>query len=204
MNNSLAGAQSLHHFWFEEIKGQKEYIERRVKIWFGKDQGIDSQVRGNFLPLLEEYEKSGLKKWRSPDGKSLLSLILLLDQVPRNIFRQTAKAHKFDLDALALAKELVDKGDDLDFHPIERVFIYLPFEHSEELECQKVSINKFAQLKTGCPKGIEDFISIAEQMAQLHHEVIDKFGRFPHRNIYLGRESTPEELEFLQDPKYHF
>ncbi|MBR8829478.1 MAG: DUF924 domain-containing protein [Gomphosphaeria aponina SAG 52.96 = DSM 107014] len=176
-------------FWFgkvgRELKPRKE--------WFVKDEAFDKKVRLLFLKDYEEAAQGKLEHWRNAP-ESCLALIILLDQFPRNMFRNSPQAFATDNYALAIAKGAVNKGFDQELLPVERWFIYLPFEHSESLEMQQEAVRLFASLK-------DDPASAGtREYAEKHLKIIERFGRFPHRNEILGRESTPAEIEFLQEP----
>lgn len=168
--------QDILDFWFRQDR----------KAWFGKDPVFDAEIRSRFLSAYERAFAGGLDSWRN-EPKSCLALVILLDQFPRNMFRGTASAFAADPMALAAARVIVDRAWDRSLSPDERMFAYLPFEHSESIEDQERSLELFA--------GNPNF-----EWARRHWEIIRRFGRFPHRNAALGRESTPEEIEFLKQP----
>jgi uncharacterized protein (DUF924 family) len=171
-------AQEVLAFWFRGAESRKE--------WFEKNAAFDEQIRSRFLPLWEHALAGKLSAW-AQTRESWPAFIVLCDQFPRNMFRGSAQAFATDPLALAAAK----RGVDLDWHrellPVEQMFVYLPFEHSEDLADQERALRLFA--------GHENF-----EWARKHWEIIRRFGRFPHRNAALGRESTPEEIEFLKQP----
>jgi len=187
--------QEILEFWFGK-KGEEEYGKQK-KEWFVKDKTFDEKVRSLFL---EDYQTAAQKKlnhWRELPP-SCLALIIILDQFPRNMFRDTPQAFATDNYALEVAKEAVKKGFDQQLLPIERWFIYLPFEHSENLGDQQQAVKLFSSLKDD-PESADTV-----EYADKHLKIIERFGRFPHRNEILGRESTAEELEFLQQPGSKF
>jgi uncharacterized protein (DUF924 family) len=145
----------------------------------------------------EEAARGELRSWASTP-LAALALVVLLDQFPRNMFRGTARAFASDAMALAVAAIVVDRRFDAVLRPIERVFAYLPFEHAEDLGSQRRAVEMFATVEGGVLDG-----SYADY-ARRHCEVIERFGRFPHRNEILGRVSTPEEIEFLKQPGSRF
>lgn len=160
------------------------------KTWFGKDPQFDAEIRARFLPLYERAAAGGLDGWKQAP-ESCLALVIVLDQFPRNMFRGTARAFAADALALEAARTIVKHSWDRNFSTNERTFAYLPFEHSESLEDQEHSLQLFA--------GSENL-----DWAQKHYDIVRRFGRFPHRNAVLGRESTPEEIEFLSRPGSSF
>lgn len=157
--------------------------------WFDSTPEFDAQLRARFLGLYREAAAGGLAGWRA-DGRGCLGLVLLLDQLPRNVFRNTAQAFETDEQARAITRHALDQGFDVQLDEAARLFLYLPLEHSEDLADQDRSVALIGQL-TSQPMW-KDF-------ADKHREVIVRFGRFPHRNAILGRENTPEERAFLED-----
>ena len=166
-------------------------------VWFQKNAEFDEQIRTRFLKDYELAASGKLDSWKESPG-SCLALILLLDQFPRNLFRGQARAFATDSQALEVSKSAVDRGFDRQMLPVQRWFIYLPFEHSENLADQEKAVELMGQL-AGDPDSKSSI-----DYAVRHREVIEKFGRFPHRNSILGRESTPEEKEFLKQPGSSF
>ncbi len=163
-------------------------------FWFARDGEFDRRVRELLFDCHQQATAGALEAWRqTPTG--CLALLLLFDQVPRNIFRDTAAAFATDAQALALAHHMIDHAHDLGFRADRRLFVYLPFEHAETLEAQRLSLFLIRN-RIGRP----NLVSYAER----HLRIIERFGRFPHRNAVLGRDSTPEELAFLAEPESSF
>lgn len=184
--------QSILDFWFLPADAPGHGHARAE--WFRKDAAFDAQIRARFAPLLEQALAGALTHWdASPAGA--LARILLLDQFSRNAFRDTPRAFAGDALALAGAQELVAGGADRLLAPLQRGFIYLPFEHAEDLALQECSVALFSQLRQ---EGGE--FALALDYALRHRAVIARFGRFPHRNSILGRSSTAAELEYLRQP----
>ena len=172
------------HFWFEELSPKQH---------FAKDPGLDEAIRTRFCATLEAVTKCELFAWRTtPEGR--LAVIVLLDQFSRNVYRDTARAFAQDALALALAQELVASGQDRSLPLAQRSYAYMPYMHSESGLIHAQAIALFAQ------PGMEDSL----RFEQRHQEIIDRFGRYPHRNSLLGRESTPEEQAFLNEPGSRF
>ena len=161
--------------------------------WFGGGEAFDVAVRDRLGPLCARAMAGELAGWAA-DIRGLLALVILLDQVPRNIFRGTPQAFAGDPEALALARLAVDRGLDQDMAVDERLFLYLPFEHAEDLADQARSVALFRALGDA---GYLDY-------ALRHQAVIERFGRFPHRNAILGRPSTAAEVAFLEQPGSSF
>lgn len=171
-------------WWFDEATKPS---------WFERSDAFDLAVAERLGDWHEKAGAGALDGWAvTPQG--LLALVILLDQVPRNIHRGTAAAFATDAKALALARLAVDRGFDRDMGPDERLFLYLPFEHAEDLTDQERSVALFRAL--GDPTYLDYAIR--------HRDVIARFGRFPHRNVILGRESTAAERQFLEEPGSSF
>jgi len=170
-----------------------DYGQARA-AWFRKDDAFDAQIRARFLAEVEAAIAGQLGDWAAnPPGA--LALFILLDQFPRNLFRNTARAFAGDAIALALAERVVEQGWDRKLLPVERVFVYLPFEHSESLADQDRSIALFSALAGEYPE-TASYLDYAHR----HRDVIVRFGRFPHRNAALGRTSSAAETDYLAQP----
>jgi uncharacterized protein (DUF924 family) len=182
-------------FWFGSPGSAGFGLPR--ELWFRKSEATDALMRDRFGACVEAALRGELDPWADGDGRDALALVLLLDQFTRNVFRDSARAFAGDEAALALARRLVADGRDRLLAPLERWFAYLPFEHSERIDDQRESLRLFGALAQE---------GLAEPLvwAQKHHDVIARFGRYPHRNELLGRESTAEEKEFLTGPGSRF
>jgi uncharacterized protein (DUF924 family) len=161
------------------------WFGRDRKDWFAKDDAFDAEIRGRFLAIYEAAAAGRLASWKS-DARSCLALVIVLDQFPRNMFRASARAFAADALAREAARTILERGWDRSYSDDERTFAYLPFEHSEDLADQELSMKLFE----GNPNA---------EWARKHWEIIRRFGRFPHRSAALGRESTPEEIAFLKE-----
>ena len=192
----LSSSQSVLDFWFG-APGSPEYGTARDE-WFSQNAGFDRQVIERFGPLIEQALKDELADWAN-EPQSALARILLLDQFTRNGYRGTPQAFAGDALALKAAQDMVARGWDLLLRPLDRVFIYLPFEHAEDLAAQRQALHLFTKLAEADPQ----FVGYAT-WARKHHDVIERFGRFPHRNAVLGQASTPEEEAFLTQPGSRF
>jgi uncharacterized protein (DUF924 family) len=175
-------AQDVLEFWFDPALDAAQLNKR----WFGKDAAFDAEIRRRFLDLYEVGAAGQLGAWQG-SVRECLALVILLDQFPRNLFRGEARAFAADGLAREAARALLPRLGE--FSPEERLFACLPFEHSESLEDQGLSCELIG------PLGSELL-----RYAHRHREIIERFGRFPHRNAALGRASTPEEVEFLKTP----
>lgn len=161
--------------------------------------------RTNFEEDLKLAIEGKLKSWEDA-SRSTLALIILLDQFSRNIYRGTAKAFAQDSLALEICLRAIDNGFDKMLHSVERLFFYMPLEHSEDIEIQKKSVEYFSVMEKlfPTPPSLASMVSEFRKYAEMHYVIIERFGRFPHRNEVLGRESTPEEIEFLKQPGSSF
>lgn len=171
-------------FWFEELS---------TDDWFGGGDAVDDRIRERFRELHEALRSHVPESWRT-SARGMLAAVIALDQFPRNMYRGDPQAFAADRVALALAEEAIERGFDREMSNDERRFLYLPFEHSEDPAVQARSVELFAT--------VDDDESL--EYAVRHKEIVDRFGRFPHRNDVLGRESTPEETEFLKEPGSSF
>jgi len=191
----LSAPQEILNFWFrcEDEEGSGEFQE----AWFTKDREFDREIRDRFEPVYEEAAGGGLDHWKS-EARSCLALIIVLDQFPRNMYRGDARMYAADEKAREAARHAIEHAYDRELSPYGRLFMYLPFEHSEELDDQRLSVELFRGLST--EMGSEDLLGYAVR----HLEIVERFGRFPHRNEILSRRTTPEEAEFLSGPDSSF
>ncbi|HTI46441.1 MAG TPA: DUF924 family protein [Casimicrobiaceae bacterium] len=190
-------ARSVLAFWFGSADGAADADRAERREWFSKDAAFDAEIRTRFGPLIAQAVAGGLGDWcGTPRGS--LARVIVLDQFTRNAFRDSADAFSGDERARATADRAIERGFDRMLAPLERRFLYMPFEHSEAIEDQSRSVTLFRQLAEDT--GLHDPVAWAER----HAEVIRRFGRFPHRNAVLGRASTPQELEFLSMPGSRF
>ena len=197
--------EEILQYWFGELKESEAPLEDYYEIWFGKRREVDEFIRTNFEEDLKLAIEGKLKSWEDASC-STLALIILLDQFSRNIYRGTAKGFAQDSLALDVCLRGIENGFDKRLHPVERLFFYMPLEHSEDLGIQKKSVEYFSVLEktfTSTPS-LVSIISEFKNYAEKHYVIIERFGRFPHRNEILGRKSTPEEIEFLKQPGSSF
>ncbi|MGL5001544.1 MAG: DUF924 family protein [Casimicrobium sp.] len=170
--------QTVLNFWFTELKPKQH---------FAKDAALDTLIAERFGTLLDSASRCELFAWReTPEGR--LAEIIVLDQFSRNVFRNTPRAFTQDTLALALAQELIRSGRDVELSVTQRKFAYMPYMHSESSVVHREALRLFAL------PGLEENL----EFEQRHLAIIDRFGRYPHRNAILGRESTAEELAFLR------
>jgi uncharacterized protein (DUF924 family) len=183
-------------FWFRERGLSAPQIDRRMDVWFGEDPEFDHEIERQFAGDVEAASEGRLDHWAdTPRGR--LALIILLDQFRRNIHRGTSEAFSLDKKALKLCVEGAMEKKDSGLSPIEKVFFYMPLQHSESRKVQAKSVALYTRLAEAVtPTYRETFETIA-QFAELHADIVEAFGRFPHRNALLGRENTAEEAEYL-------
>ena len=185
-------------FWFGDPAGT-EFGAHRV-AWFEKDAAFDAEIRDRFGRHVAKASAGGYDSWQET-VEGTLALIVTLDQFPRNIFRGLPKAYSADAKARSIARRAVDRGVDRQLMTVQRLFVYLPFEHSENLADQRHCVALYSQI---LPDFDEDFRERAHFSVHRHCEIIERFGRFPHRNETLGRQSTANELAFLKEPRSSF
>ena len=185
-------------FWFRDATSGPEALERRGKVWFNVDPAFDRECATRFAALLEDAARGALDDWAgTPHGR--LALVILLDQMPRNIHRGSPGAFAHDTRAAAHCVAGIDSGQDRSLHPVERIFLYMPLQHAEELDLQRRSVERFESLAAEADDAWRDRFVENARYARLHRDIVERFGRFPHRNRVLGRESTEEELRYLAD-----
>ncbi len=191
-------ARAVREYWFGAQPLTAQAVGQRMDFWFGAGcRRHDEEIRTRFGGLLEHAAAGRLAAWA--DGpRRRLSLIILLDQFPRNMFRGTAHAFDYDRQALALALTGMQSGADgaLDF--AERLFFYMPLQHAESLEAQDESVAAFRRLLAEVPPELHATFADTLRFAQAHRSIIERFGRFPHRNALLERASSPEEADWLR------
>jgi uncharacterized protein (DUF924 family) len=195
--------RDLLDFWFGTHAGDAAAIAERNAVWFGADAAFDAVIRERHADLREAAVSGQLDAWLA-FAHGRLALVILLDQFSRNLFRGDARAFAHDAQARAWSMQGVLDGVDRTLHPIERVFFYLPFEHSEALADQQRAVALFSALHDEVPTPLREAFADFLGYARRHHDVIARFGRFPHRNATLGRASTTEEVAFLQQPGASF
>jgi uncharacterized protein (DUF924 family) len=188
--------EAILSFWFREQALSAPQIDRRMDIWFTEDPVFDLEIEKEFADEVDKACNGQLDHWaENPHGR--LALIILIDQFRRNIHRNTARAFSKDRLALKLcvqgAMEKMDRG----LTPIQKVFFYMPLQHAESRKVQAKSVQLYSRLaETVSPTYRETFMTVV-QFAELHKDIIDQFGRFPHRNTMLNRQNTPEENQYL-------
>ena len=195
-DDDLLRIEAILAFWFEEKALSAPQIDRRMDVWFGEDEVFDHECKKEFANDVELASAGKLDHWsHQPRGR--LALIILIDQFRRNIFRNTAAAFEKDKAALKLCVEGAMQKIDRGLKPIERAFFYMPLQHAESRKVQAKSVELFSRLAESVSPTFRETFETMAQFAELHRDIIEQFGRFPHRNKLLNRQNTPEEEEYL-------
>ena len=188
-------------FWLGPLDDQGFSDDAHRQQWFQKDDAFDQALRDRFGALHERASRGELDGWRdTPRGR--LALVIVLDQFSRNLFRGRAAMFAQDEAALALARTALAHGDEAALAPQERYFLYMPFMHSEALADQEKCVALFEGARASVAPERRD--AFDPKWAVMHRDIVARFGRFPHRNEILGRQSTPEEVAFLEEPGSSF
>jgi len=191
--------ETIHDFWFGTHPDDAVVIAQRSPLWWSKEPATDALMRERFEPVVAQAASGALNSWlATPIGR--LSLILLVDQFPRSMYRDTPQAFAFDTLARQWCKEGIAQRVHDRLRPIERVFFYLPLEHSEALADQDEVVSRYRQLVADADPRLRTSFEGFLDFAVRHRDIIARFGRFPHRNRVLGRESTEDEMAFLGHP----
>ena len=191
---------TVREYWFgTALEDDAATARERAQLWWSKNPEVDDEIRRRFESWVIKAGSGELDNWAS-NPWDRLALILLTDQFPRSIYRDSAKAFAFDSKALSLAYTGIDAGFDAALRPLEKVFFYLPLEHSESHADQKRSVSLFQKLVDDSSPDQKPTFAEYLDFAVRHRDIISRFGRFPHRNKALGRISTSEELSFLKQP----
>lgn len=195
--------EAILDFWFGSNADDCIVGKEKAVLWWSKHPQIDGEIRQRFEGLVAKAGAGELIAWQAtPSGR--LALILLTDQFPRSIYRDSPRAFAYDAKALAWSLDGVQERVDLKLRSIERVFFYLPLEHAESLQYQEQSVKHFRELLDEVGPDLKPIFQSYLDYAVRHRDIIARFGRFPHRNKILGRKSTPEELAFLALPGSSF
>jgi uncharacterized protein (DUF924 family) len=195
-------ALDLLLFWFGPRPYTAAGVQQHSRLWFGESDApelipqTDELIRDRYAELTLEAEQGKLARWESSPRRRL-ALILLLDQFSRNIYRDSARAFAQDLKALSLTVSGMQLGADATLDPVERLFFYMPLMHAESLEVQEESVAASRRLLEEAPAALRGTFESNLEYAIHHRDTIQRFGRFPSRNQVLGRESTPDELDWL-------
>ena len=198
-----ASPEAVLDYWFGAPGTAREIAERQSKLWFGKQPEKDREISERFTPTFNDAIAGSLDDWAAtPRGR--LALVIVLDQFPHHIHRDTAGAFAQDAKALALSLAALATGEDRVLSLIERVFLYLPLEHAESIAMQDLSVAQYQQLMDEADASERALFANFLDYAHKHRDVVLRFGRFPHRNAILGRASSADEIAFLKQPGSRF
>jgi uncharacterized protein (DUF924 family) len=189
---------SILHFWFAYSADRASVLPDRMSLWFGGGFELDRIIAHRFSSIVAKLASGAVHRWAAHGPYGRLAAILALDQFSRSIFRNTPAAFENDPLALRLAKEGIAAGEDMQLKPVERWFLYMPLEHSESSTDQRRSLDKFSELLSQATPDLRPHLASAYDYAKRHAKVIQRFGRFPHRNAVLGRMTTSAEKTFLK------
>lgn len=195
--NDADRIQAILQFWFDELDALGMCSEAQNRLWFQSRPETDREIEQRFGTDIKQALAGELDHW-ADHGDGLVALVILLDQFTRNVYRGTAAAFSGDRRALALVEAAVARGADRESPRIHRVFLYIPYEHAEDSVVQEAGIRCFDQLLKDCHPDARERVSGFRDYSVAHRDVIARFGRFPHRNAIIGRNSTEEEISHLQ------
>lgn len=187
-------------FWFGS--SEQDWQERQAS-WWKKDPSFDAQIKDQFEPILQTLDLADIEG-NCQSAHSCLAFIIITDQFARNIYRDTPEAFAYDPFALGATMYAIEQGYDLQLSPIQQTFLYMPLMHAESKEIQQLSLEKFSAIHEAAHPPYKEALRQSLTFAKAHAVIIERFGRYPHRNAILGRHSTPEEIEFLKQPNSAF
>jgi len=199
-------AREIREFWFGRLPMSAAALAQRLQFWFGTEDApgrkgdqaaLDALIRARFEPLVTRALRGELSSWAASPRRRL-SLIILLDQFPRNIYRGTRLAFSGDEQALGLSLSGIQSGADAALEVVERMFFYMPMQHAESLEVQHESVAAYRRLRDEAPEDLRPQLTEALESAEQHRAIIERFGRFPQRNRALGRVATRDEQAYLK------
>ena len=189
-------AEEILEYWFGDSVKDPSKAPARMGFWFDADPRRDAEMRERWGELVTAASEGKLDFWtKTPRGR--LAVLILLDQMRRNIYRGTAEAFRHDGRARYLMRDGVSRLMDMKLTPIERVFFYMPLQHAESLDDQELAVDRFLQVEREVASDHREIFAGFRKYAQLHRDIIARFGRFPHRNAILGRRDTAEEASWL-------
>jgi len=194
----VAAPEKVLAFWFEDALRKPEKLAARMDWWFGGGAELDPATHDKYEGLVEQAALGELDGWRE-SARGILALVILLDQLPRVRHRGSPAAFAHDAAALALAREAIAKGLDRELHPVERAFLYMPFQHVEDRDAQAEGLRAYERNVSEAPPAWRDKARGFLDYARRHAAVVERFGRFPHRNAVLDRAPTPEEERYLTE-----
>jgi uncharacterized protein (DUF924 family) len=197
---AIANPEAVLAFWFGDDVAALEApqaLEPRVGVWFASNADFDARIRERFADLPGRARAGELDAWRD-EARATLALVLILDQFPRNLYRAQADSFAFDPLAYEVAVGAIARGIDAQLSPIEAMFLYLPLEHAEDVDAQNLCVTLIDGLIGRCAAAQQPQFESCPSNAVRHRDVIERFGRFPHRNALLGRTATDEEVAYLE------
>ncbi len=197
---SSIGPEDVLTFWLGPPGGSP--LANATK-WYTKNDAFDREIESRFGATLELASRGDLDTWRGT-ARERLALVIVLDQFSRNVYRGTPRAFAQDARACSCAREAMARGDERALGIIERTFLYMPLMHAEDVAAQRECVAKFEGLRDEAPPELRDYIQNGLEYARRHAEIVERFGRFPHRNAILGRTSSAEESAFLEQPGSSF
>lgn len=200
MSTNLPTPGAVLDYWIGPASHDHIAATQKNKLWFVKSLATDTHIAERFLPLLSALAAGLAYDWADQGPRQRLAAIITLDQFSRNIFRGHAFSFKHDKLALGLAKEGLARGEDKGLSEIEKIFFYIPLEHSERKHDQTLSVQLYTKLAATARPAFKAICANTLEYAIKHQDVIEQFGRFPHRNAILKRTNTPEETEYLSKP----
>jgi len=189
-------ADAVLEYWFGDTVKNLARVPDRMDFWFGASPATDAEILTRWGELVEAASEGRLDAW-TPSPRGRLAVLLLLDQFRRSIYRGTPEAFRRDGRARYLMRDGVSRMMDLKLSPIERVFFYMPLQHSESLDDQELGVDRFLQVEREVASEYQVTFAGFRKYAQLHRDIVARFGRFPHRNAILGRRDTPDERVWL-------
>lgn len=201
---SMATPEAVLEFWIGSTAHHAGDLDQAHRFWFQKSDATDKAIADQFLDTLRLLAEGLAYEWAERGPRPRLAAVIVLDQFSRNLFRGLPDAFAQDAIALGLSKEAILKHEDTHLSETERAFLYLPLEHSERAADQQLCVNLMEKLVRDARPDFGKYAADSLDYAHRHKAIIDRFGRFPHRNAVLGRPSTPEEIEFLKQPGSRF
>ena len=196
-------ADGILGFWFGAQEDDADVAKTQQSLWWSKNPDVDREISDTYKATLEDACRGNLADWENT-ARGMLGLIILVDQFSRNIYRDDARSFSNDYQALDWCRQLLARRLDMELRPIERVFAYLPLEHSEDLADQDQCVALFTALGEQVPDRHQEVFSGYLDFAHAHRKIVRQFGRYPHRNEILSRESTAAEKTFLTQPGSSF
>ena len=194
----LPDAHEVHRFWFGDHPSWAECVAANHERWFRRGHELDGPVSEHFSGLVESAARGDLDTWRDTPGGAL-ALVLALDQFPRHIWRGRPEAFATDAAARDHCRHCIGRGLDRALSPVERTFLYLPLEHAEDPGAQEQCVALMRGMHEEAPEALGAYLAETLRYAELHRDIIARFGRFPHRNAILGRSTTAEEAAWLEE-----